>query len=288
MAHALGKSCVLLTRDIDEVPFDLRPYRVNTYSTHFLCAEELRNTLCRVASGCASGEIAFGGPVTDFIPTSVVQAGAWSPDAPEDAPPARVPDEPDVEPGILDAAMEAEHAMASATEVISAIGASTDELNTSSAVLIEEITELAQSNAPGRAGQLHGRVAQLAELLSGWASHAVQVLPQLSGIWESMYASTAQIVTQGRVSDEDDLRTLASLEAALREFVDGEADRLDGPRALLNSLPAMKGVSRDMTRAATRAERAVLAFIEQMEAGQAHVSRLLNLVEDRLRAEATG
>src|SRR4051794_27403968 len=49
IAHGLGVPTILITQAIDEVPFDLRAYRVQEYSTRFDRAEELKSTLQQVA-----------------------------------------------------------------------------------------------------------------------------------------------------------------------------------------------------------------------------------------------
>lgn len=66
LAHAFRKSVVLLTQDIAEVPFDLRAYRVVTYSTHFARIEEAKAQLRALAVGARDGTISFGSPVSDF------------------------------------------------------------------------------------------------------------------------------------------------------------------------------------------------------------------------------
>jgi hypothetical protein len=45
LAHALNKDVILLTQDIDDVPFDLRHYRIIVYQDSISGAEKLKNTL---------------------------------------------------------------------------------------------------------------------------------------------------------------------------------------------------------------------------------------------------
>lgn len=66
IAHALGKPVILLTQDIDEVPFDLRPYRLLLYSVHFAQIEKARHELRDSARGFINGTSKFGNPVSDY------------------------------------------------------------------------------------------------------------------------------------------------------------------------------------------------------------------------------
>ena len=70
IAHALEKRVILLTQDVDEVPFDLKAYRLLEYSLNFVKMEEAKKTLKDYAEGAQAGTIKFGNPVTDFIRSS--------------------------------------------------------------------------------------------------------------------------------------------------------------------------------------------------------------------------
>ena len=68
LAHGLGIPTVLLTQDIDEVPFDLRAYRIRQYGTQFNEVKDFTAWLERVGRDHRNGKISFGNPVTDFLP----------------------------------------------------------------------------------------------------------------------------------------------------------------------------------------------------------------------------
>lgn len=66
IAHALNKNVILLTQEIDELPFDLRSYRVVSYSVHFAKMIQAKEELCGLASEAFKGSLPFGNPVKDF------------------------------------------------------------------------------------------------------------------------------------------------------------------------------------------------------------------------------
>ena len=68
IAHARGKPSILLTQDVDSLPFDLRAYRVIPYNTHFLKIQEARNALQRLAKAIAADSASHGNPVSDYWP----------------------------------------------------------------------------------------------------------------------------------------------------------------------------------------------------------------------------
>ena len=70
IAHGLGVPTVLIAQSIEEVPFDLRSYRVQEYSVRFDEAADLTAHLKDVAEHRAQGRVEFGSPVSDFLPES--------------------------------------------------------------------------------------------------------------------------------------------------------------------------------------------------------------------------
>ena len=67
LAHALRRPTILLTQDVEEVPFDLRSYRILEYDTHFVRIQAARETLERRATDFAADRIQFSNPVIDFL-----------------------------------------------------------------------------------------------------------------------------------------------------------------------------------------------------------------------------
>ena len=68
LAHAMNKKVIIITQELDELPFDIRSYRVSQYSLMFnklpLFFEELDKNL----AGALDGSVGFGNPVYDFLP----------------------------------------------------------------------------------------------------------------------------------------------------------------------------------------------------------------------------
>ena len=63
IAYALNKKVILLTQAIDELPFDLRSFRVVSYSIHFSKMNQAKEELIAMASEATKGNLPFGNPV---------------------------------------------------------------------------------------------------------------------------------------------------------------------------------------------------------------------------------
>ncbi len=69
IAHALEKPVIHLVQSpVEDVPFDLRSYRLITYSTHFTEIGKARGELAEYARKFLEGKLPVGNPVTDFYP----------------------------------------------------------------------------------------------------------------------------------------------------------------------------------------------------------------------------
>jgi hypothetical protein len=67
IAHAVNKKVLLLAQDIEDVPFDLRAYRVITYSIHFARVAEAIAQIISAGRAALAGTLASGNPVSDFL-----------------------------------------------------------------------------------------------------------------------------------------------------------------------------------------------------------------------------
>lgn len=68
LAHAMNKKVIIITQELDELPFDIRPYRANPYSLQFNKLPALMTELQKLLNGAMDGSIQFGNPVADHVP----------------------------------------------------------------------------------------------------------------------------------------------------------------------------------------------------------------------------
>jgi len=66
LCHALRRPTILLAQSINDVPFDLRSYKIHIYDTHFSKIKKLEAFLKEIGKKHRNKEIFFGNPVTDF------------------------------------------------------------------------------------------------------------------------------------------------------------------------------------------------------------------------------
>lgn len=68
LAHAMNKKVVIITQDINELPFDIKSYRSNEYSLQFNKLPKLIEELKKLLFGAIDNTIKYGNPVSDYLP----------------------------------------------------------------------------------------------------------------------------------------------------------------------------------------------------------------------------
>ncbi len=135
IAHALGKKVILITQDINELPFDLRSYRVVSYDTHFAKMQKAKEELVSIAKEAIKDKLPFGNPVKDFAPGFLNQSSNNQQYNYDDI----------EEFGILDYQQQIEDSFAELTEIIEEVGTKlTNEL----VLEINKTTSKINSNNP--------------------------------------------------------------------------------------------------------------------------------------------
>lgn len=67
LSHARSRPTILLTQNLEEVPFDLRSYRIIEYGIDYKSADQMKTKLQNMASKALIGETKFGSPISDFL-----------------------------------------------------------------------------------------------------------------------------------------------------------------------------------------------------------------------------
>lgn len=73
IAHTMNKKTIMITQDnLDGLPFDLKQYRTQRYTTHFTGFNNLRSFLSASFDSAIKGSAVFSNPVQDFLSTTQI------------------------------------------------------------------------------------------------------------------------------------------------------------------------------------------------------------------------
>ncbi len=240
IAHAFGKPTILLTQDLDEVPFDLRAYRVITYSTHFARVAEAINALRRTAMGASQGTVHFGSPVSDFKATQPPQLahallGAENQKQASIAQPTSEQD--DV--GLLDCVVDVQEGMTAINSVVTQMGQRFEALNPH----INAARIKLEGSAKHEPIQARSAVRELASAMDDytrWLKPANleyrQGLARLASGLDNLFA----IDLSSFDSSSMEIGQLYSVLATLDSAVQGAHQMVEGLLAVIGGLPRIE------------------------------------------------
>jgi len=285
LSHALRKNTVLITQSIDEIPFDLRAYRVIRYSTQFDEADELRKELQAIGEAHLGGEIEFGSPIIDFLPDQESKAERLPVvESTATGEPSEDLDSTDPEPpeGFLDALITISEAGTQVTARMDRIG----ELTLDIGQKFRETTAAAQAaQAEGGSGmvlKMHRLAGEMAEGLDEYAEQLKDEAPLLEEDVQKLIngglAYTSWLASQADI----DLDQARDNRQTFEELGKATQEGLESVKVFRKTLAELSAISRDMARGTGRAIQSLDSITGSLEQVEAFTGKAIDLLDERI------
>lgn len=291
LAHGMGRRTVIITQNIDELPFDLRSYRANSYSTRFTEVGKLKVRLEEIAKGVVNRSITFGNPVQDFAPEFLIQpesasnASRFKVANADDSfiPPNNTNDDGDY--GILDYSVE----LAESTKDINEISETITEAVAVIGKKIEERTgqiNLIKANFGDNSSiSLQMLMREIAVDYETFSEVLAQNNPRFGDALSRMSQSTNGIArlsnfrgVEEREQAAKDIEFLRTTELLYEEVYNSTT----GFSKTISELAPME---KSLTRALRRAISLLNENAEYVNSTRSEIARTRSLLEDRLNTE---
>ncbi len=263
IAHALQKKVVLITQDIDEIPFDLKSYRVIGYSTHFSRMNEAKIELTQLARESSNGTLPFGNPVKDY--------GKIEPSEICDIHVSVVGDCVQVEEdlGLLDHVVKIEDDFLALTEIVKLVGSK----------LVDELTpEIERTNKLLTAGdittkQRRNAVKELAEHVGGYAELLKPKNEEYRVLNKELETSIEIILVSSQVDDEESVNGVKNFLDSFESLGSGAQGGRDGFIGLLGTMKNLPSLEKSFNRASKDVQRELELFVDNIDQTIAMASR---------------
>jgi hypothetical protein len=288
VAHGLSKSVVMLTQDIESLPFDLRAYRVLTYSTDFRRIRAFGDNLEQLANSHASGAVQFGSPVTDFA-SSV--RGTEVPSLSRTLSPTSVGDDtgPTVATDAEGEALEILDYSTRLEEAIDQLGRISEDWATSIhvfgqkiSVAGEQLNVLSESNVPGRAARVMHLTRQVARDMQEHATELRKEVPAFKEVWTQAMEAATGILTVADYSEPRGIEELRESEHSFSELEMTMSESMEGISSFRDSVNTLPPMSRDLTKASRDLRRALDEVLTELDLGRANLGRVRSLTQQRI------
>ena len=280
LSHALRSNTVLLAQSIDEVPFDLRSYRIVRYSTEFDEVEKLVEQLEEIGTKHVEGDIEFGSPITDFLPDRDTETYKAMP-SPEGVTAA------DTEPeeGFLDAIVNFEASTTDIKDRLFRVGASTEKIGNQAQGATERMNALQRTGGRGIVAQAHKIASEMGAFLDEYADELELESPGVAADVEALIngglAFTAWVTSQPEIDRE----TAKENRGQLNELGVATESGIEGLRSFRGVLEELSPISGDIARGSRRAIHALDQVLGSLEQVQAFTEKAVGLLDERLEDE---
>lgn len=251
LAHAMNKKVIIITQDIDDLPFDIKSYRANQYSLQFHKIPVLIEELRKLLHGAIDGQIKYGNPVSDYAPNyqntdvSFPRGPAFQATSEEAA------DEiiEEGEKGFLDFIAEIETDLKSATAELTSLAAETREIGGSVSSATDDINRVKAQSGKVEATFVRNLCRKLAEPMESYANKIKLSVTNISSYWSNIENNYLALLDSKFVQNPKDTMNLRDSAKSLLDMQSTILDSNVNVEKLILSLRSNIGMERRLNRA---------------------------------------
>ncbi len=293
ISHTLKKSTVLLSQSSDDIPFDLKPYRVITYSVHFNDAPSLIQKLKEIGVSAKRGNLGFGNPVTDFLPQPNLVTQSYATKTPvHTCNSAIVPisekaeDTDEEEKGIWDFVVDSETSINEIIRCVDQLSEATNEIGSHFKLGTAEATKIHKEGGPGTASRIRKCASDMAVRINQYAHSLEELQPTLHDSLESYDESTRGILRFTRIFSKTDIDGANKYRSNLEGLQKAIRYCLTGIRGYQEANENMRGISKDINRASKRTTHILDLIIADLEGANSFCTKTMTLLDEKIEKES--
>ena len=210
IAHALNKKTIIITQDnIEELPFDLKSYRVHSYSTHFKKFTELVAFLKRSLLGAIDDSVSFSNPVKDFLSTKKNEQANWFEEP-------KLTLKNDSDKGFIDFLAEIEEDAETITREIGAMSTDMTQMTEKTNRSTSEIERVKKTGGSGTAGFARKELKKVAGHIDTFSRKLKEHNRKNSELWDRVEKNTFGLIENKFAATEENRPSLIDFFRALK------------------------------------------------------------------------
>ena len=277
LAHAFRKPVILATQSIEDVPFDLRSYRLLEYSTHFAKIGDAREKLTNYAKGVLEQRVPFGSPVTDFLQEGVAPYPTTVPVPRNTLDGGRQPEQPfqTDERGYLDHLIDITSGYNRIAEIASQVTEAQEDMTLSIGDATAQFNRISSNSSASSPSAARSVARRLAEALGTFNTQLQEANTEYSNIAQGIEDSLEFVVSfQLEQSDATDPQVEQQL-SSLRDLRSVVMDARDSYLDMAKAMEALPRIERRLNREVASGSQEIRAMASNMDRIVASISRAL-------------
>ena len=273
LAHALGKRVLLMTQSIEELPFDLRSYRVIAYDTHFASIQKAKDELTALAIGAKNNTLPFGSPIKDFALSASGQANQVpTPSSDEDG-----------ELGFLDHMVEIEDGFGKLTLIMNQVAGWTESVGTNTAEATVKLNAINENPHPGSARNVQTLARAMAEIQADYSKKLSVANAEYNGTLKNVETSLEYVISVNEAPSEEHRAQLAEWLEVLAGVEESALTGKTGFVGMAEMFDQMPRMERMLNKAVQCTSKELRRFVGNIDQTIAMISRARGIGERILR-----
>lgn len=275
LCHALNKKVILITQDISELPFDIRSYRVDEYTTAFWKIDEIISKIEKNLKGAKDGSVQFGNPIKDYYPLDKKEE-LYKPDINLDI---KNEQENENDKGFLDFIADINE---DTSKLVEEINSMKDELNEMTKQIdygTVEINKVSKSPASGNASFIRNIARKVGKGIQEFSEKMKVHNNQIENIWERIENNFLNLIDNKYMANEPNkLGLIESIKGLynMKKEITISNKKLE---EMLSTFSSIKGVERKLTQSVNSLEEQMEIYLSIMNAANSSIDRIINKSE---------
>lgn len=266
IAHSHRKNVIMLTQNVEELPFDLRSYRIIPYSNHFAKMDEARRQIQKLIKDVLDGNVKFGNPITDFN-----SSGSASPSPSSNMQPQVAPEGQD-DLGLIDYTIELQDNLKVMTQIIAGVGEHCNVLTSDTNSAVARIEGI-EKDAPRKQRKTWQSLAAKLDEFTSWLQNSNG---QYRGALENVVQSIDVILSGEFDITEQDKADLAEFVQELNNTEEAMIELRSGCKELVTTMDSMPRIERQFHRAKRLMSNEIKIFIDNIDQTESMTMRAQN------------
>ncbi len=278
LAHAMNKKVIIITQDIDELPFDIKSYRANSYSLQFNKIPALLDEIRKLLAGAMDGSIKFGNPVSDYAPDHFPLIIQSEEPTQEEASKERdsFEHEDEGDKGFLDYIADISEKSSIMNTELTQMGKDLEEMNLSVKSATAEIERVKKASGSADVAFVRNICRKLSGPISECGDKFKDHVQKIGLNWDIVENSYLGLLDNKFTQKRENIKSLQESFNALEDLqnaIDGTNSQIDG---LINKLNNCRGMERRLTKAIVSIITELQTYLSTTETIRSSIDRIIS------------
>jgi len=281
IAHAMQVPTVLLSQSIEDVPFDLKSYRVIVYSTRYYDATELPKKLIEIADKAKNNNLSFGNPVSDFLPEARIKRIENKKIDLEKQEQKKIINGEE-EKGLWDFVGDAENSTNIISDITKKITDETKNIGDRIKSRTDEITQIYNSGVPGTASRIQKIITNTSFDLMNYSNRLEKLQPEFHKAWVELDDNMRGLLKIVKIRSEEDKKSTIEFKNKINNLKDVLSKSSEAVSKFKDSINSLRGQKRELNIASNRVVKILDLLITDIQGAESYTTKIIDLIDEKL------